>query len=297
MDLLTSLVRKGIRTNKVENPFDAVIVAKAMLSNLLEGMYEGTGDCIGIPSLKAGDYIAIRGVGKRFSGTYRTRRVTHRIDSGGFHTRFEITQRSHASLMSLLRKQIVDEPAPNKAEQFFGVWVGTVVDNNEAMDVPPEIPMGRVKLSYPGLSPEITSGWAPCARPMGGKNMGFYALPEPGEQVLIAFENGNLARPYVLGSLSHALSLPPGSNLDGQNSKRIIKSRAGHTITFDDTLNVGKLVIEDKLGSSIVMDATDGSITISAQTDLKLVANKTITLEAGAGATKIEMDPLQVNIT
>ena len=49
MDLLTSLVRKGIRHNKVENPLDAVVVAKSMLANLLEGMYEGTGTCIGIP--------------------------------------------------------------------------------------------------------------------------------------------------------------------------------------------------------------------------------------------------------
>jgi phage protein D/phage baseplate assembly protein gpV len=295
MDLLTSLVRKGIRQNKVENPLDAVVLAKAMLASLLEGLYEGTGTCIGIPDLTAGNYIAIRGVGKRFSGTYRARKVTHRIDNNGFRTEFEITQRSHASLMSLLRKQMLEEPSPNEAEKFFGVWVGTVVDNNEIMDVPPEIPMGRVKVSYPGLSTKITSGWAPCARPMGGKNMGFYALPEPGEQVLIGFENGELAHPYVLGSLTNALALPPITNVDGQNSKRMIKSRAGHTITFDDTLNVGKLVIEDKLGSSIVMDSTDGSITISATTSLKLVANTTITLQVGG--TTVTVDPLQVNVT
>ena len=295
MDLLTSLVRKGIRNNKVENPLDAVVLAKAMLANLLEGLYEGTGTCIGIPELRAGNYIAIRGVGKRFSGTYRARKVTHRIDGNGFRTEFEITQRSHTSLMSLLRKQIVEEASPNEAEKFFGVWVGTVVDNNEIMDVPPEIPMGRVKVSYPGLSTKITSGWAPCARPMGGKNMGFYALPEPGEQVLIGFENGELAHPYVLGSLSNALALPPITNVDGLNSKRMIKSRAGHTITFDDTLNIGKLVIEDKRGSSIVMDSTDGSITISAQTGLKLVANTTITLQVGG--TTLTIDPLQVNVT
>ena len=130
---------------------------------------------------------------------------------------------------------------------------------------------------------------------MGGKNMGFYALPEPGEQVLIAFEEGDLARPYVLGSLSNALALPPATNADGQNNKRIIKSRAGHTITFDDTLDVGKLVIEDKHGSSIVMDSTDGSITISAHSNLKLVAKTTITLEVGA--TTLTVSPQDVNVT
>ncbi|MEV0711573.1 phage baseplate assembly protein V [Nocardia aurea] len=295
MDLLTSLVRKGIRTHKVENPLDAMVLAKSMLATLLEGLYEGSGSCIGVPALTAGDYIAIRGVGKRFSGTYRARKVTHRLGESGFHTEFEITQRSHSSIMSLLRKQIVEEPSPNKAERFFGVWVATVVDNKELMDVPPQIPTGRVKLAYPGLSATITSGWAPCARPMGGKNMGFYALPEIGEQVLIGFENGELAHPYVLGSLSSALALPPGGNTDGMNTKRIIKSRAGHTITFDDTLDVGKLRIEDKLGSSITLDATDGTITIDARTTLNLSATAAISLEVGG--TSIKLLPGQVIIT
>jgi phage protein D/phage baseplate assembly protein gpV len=295
MELLASLIRKGVRKGKVDNPIDAMVLAKSMLANLLEGLYEGSGTCIGIPELTAGKYIAVRGVGKRFSGTYRARKVTHTIDDNGFRTEFEITQRSHTSLMSLLRKQIVEEPSPNKPEQFFGVWVATVIDNKEVVDVPPEIPMGRVRLSYPGLSTKVISGWAPCTRPMGGKDMGFYALPEPGEQVLISFENGELARPYVLGSLSNALAMPPATNFDGLNSTRVIKSRAGHTITFDDTLNVGKLVIKDALGSSITLDATDGSITIEAKRSLTLKANESI--ELIAGATKIAMNGATVDIS
>ena len=36
---------------------------------------------------------------------------------------------------------------------------------------------------------------------MAGPDMGFYALPEKGDQVLVAFEQGDLSQPYVLGSL------------------------------------------------------------------------------------------------
>jgi uncharacterized protein involved in type VI secretion and phage assembly len=266
-----------------------------MLGNLLEGMYEGAGSCIGIPGLTAGNYITVRGIGKRFSGTYRARRVTHRIDDSGFHTDFEITQRGHSSLMSLLRKQIIEEPSPNKAERFFGVRVATVVDNNETAYKPPAIPTGRVRLSFPDLSPEVVSDWAPCARPMGGKDMGFYALPDIGEQVLVAFENGDFGRPYVMGSLWHAQARPPATNADGRNALRVIKSRAGHTITFDDTVGAGKVVIEDSRGSSIVMDSVDGSVTISANTDLKLVAKTTITLEVGG--TTLTVSPTDVNVT
>ncbi|MGV9385756.1 phage baseplate assembly protein V [Nonomuraea sp. NPDC003707] len=297
IELLGSLARRGIRQHTVENPLDAAVLARSLLADLLEGMYEGSGSCIGIPDLRAGDYIAVQGVGRRFSGTYRARKVTHRIDGNGFTTEFSITQRGHSSLLGLLRRQMVQEPSPNEPQRFYGVVVGVVQDNDELRDLPPQVPIGRVKVAFPGMSDKFTSGWAPCARPMAGKDMGFYALPEPGDQVLVAFEHGDLAKPYVIGGLWTAKQAPPATNVDGTNSKRVIKSRAGHTITFDDTANIGKLTIEDKSGSSITLDAKDGSITISAQGSLTIKANREINLEAAGGVTKISMTSSQVNVT
>ncbi|WP_035845065.1 phage baseplate assembly protein V [Kitasatospora azatica] len=297
MELLGTLVREGVRTEPVENPLDALVLAKSLLGNLLEGLYEGTGSCIGLPDLSAGRYVRIQGVGKRFSGTYRLRKVTHRIDGSGFTTEFSITQRSHSSLLGMLRKQLVEEPAPNEAQRFYGVVLAEVTDNNELLDMPPQLPLGRVKVRYPGLSDKFTSGWAPCARPMAGDGMGFYALPERGDQVLVAFEHGDLSKPYVLGGLWTAQQPPPTTNTDNTNSRRVIRSRAGHTITFDDTADLGALVIEDKLGSTISLDATDGSITISAKGDLTISAGRTLSLEAAGGLTKITMDATKVDVT
>lgn len=288
VDLLTSLVRSGIRRHSVDNPLSALQLARAVLSDLLEGLYEGQGTCIGLPGLTAGKYLEIRGVGKRFSGTYRVRKVTHRIDDNGFGTEFSITARSHSSLLGLLRKQLVQEPPPNGAEPFYGVVLAKVEENYELVDLPPEVPLGRVQVSYPGLSDDFTSGWAPCVRPMAGDGMGFYALPQKGEQVLVAFEHGDLTKPYVLGSLWNVGESPPEKN-DGTNSRRVIKSKAGHTIVFDDTADVGQLVIKDKLGSSITLDAGDGSITISAKGKLKL--------EAAGGAHALTIDETQVDIS
>ncbi len=296
MDLLGSLVRNGIRKGSMSNPLDAMVLARSLLAELLEGMYEGRGSCIGIPELSAGKYVEIRGVGRRFGGTYRLRKVTHRIDSSGFSTDFSITQRSGSSLLGMLRKQMLEEPSPDQPEKFFGVVVGEVEDNRELLDIPPQVPIGRVKVSFPGLSDRFTSAWAPCATPMAGANMGLYALPERGDQVLVAFEHGDLDKPFVLGSLWNVRQMPPESNLDGLNSKRVIKSRAGHTITFDDTLDVGKLVIEDKTGSAITLDALDGSITISSMGNLTIKANGTITMSAAAGATTVVVDATQFNV-
>ncbi|MFI8835026.1 phage baseplate assembly protein V [Streptomyces afghaniensis] len=296
-DLLTHLVRKGIRRHVLDNPLDAKVLAESLLAELLEGMYEGSGSCVGVPGLAAGQYVEIRGVGKRFSGTYRLRKVTHRLDDSGFMTEFSISQGGHSSLLGALRKQITEKPPPNRTEPFYGVVVAVVEDNHEVAAVPPTVPIGRVKVSYPGLSNRLTSGWAPCARPMAGDGTGFFSLPEVGEQVLVAFEHGDLSKPYVLGSLWNARQRPPVTNTDGTNSTRVIKSRAGHRITFDDTRAGGELVIQDGgRGSTITLDATSGAVTIDAAGDLDISAGGTITLAAAGGATRITMNDIEVNV-
>jgi phage protein D/phage baseplate assembly protein gpV len=297
LDLLGTLARQGIMHQTVKNPLSAAQLAKSLLADLLEGMYEGSGSCIGLPDLTAGRYLTIAGVGHRFSGTYRARRVTHRIDGSGFSTSFSITQRSHSSLLGLLRKQLTEEPSPHKPQRFYGVMVGEVHDNCEALDPSPTVAIGRVKVKFPGLSDSFISDWAPCAAPMAGPDRGFYALPEKGDQVLVAFEQGDLSQPYVLGSLWNASARPPATNSDGSNSQRVIKSRAGHVITFDDTAGAGNLTIKDRSGSSIVLNAADGSITITAKGNLTITAGGTIGLEAANGKTHLTMNDQQVTVT
>ena len=297
IDLLTSLARNATHKGKVSNPFDATKLAKSLLADLLDGMYEGTGSCVGIPDFAAGDYIAIEGVGKRFSGTYRVRKVNHSIGEQGFRTTFEIAQSATGSLLGTLRKQLVDEPSPTKQPGLSGVIVAEVVDNNEIASA--QVPLGRVRVKYPGLGDDVTSAWVPCVSPMAGSGMGFYALPEKGEQVLVAFAGGELGGPYVIGRLWNVLARPPATNVGGTNDKKVIRSRAGHTITFDDTANVGKLVVEDGKGSSVTLNAVDGSVTISANQNLTLTAGGTISLQAfkGANGAKITMDATHVDVS
>jgi phage protein D/phage baseplate assembly protein gpV len=297
LDLLTSLARRGLRKQPVDSPLKAAVLARALLASLLEGMYEGTGSCIGIPELKAGRYVEVRGVGRRFGGTYRLRKVTHRIDGSGFRTDFSITQRGHTSLLGLLRKKVTEEPSPTLPERITGVVVGTVVANHEFGSVPPEVPLGRVQVCLPGLSEDFVTGWAPCARPMAGSDVGFWALPEEGEQVLVAFEQGDLSKPYVLGSLWSVEQRPPEDNLDGRNSRRVIRTKAGHTMTFDDTGGLGALTIEDGAGSSITLDSRDRSMTISAANDLTIKAAGQISLQAAGGTTAITMTAQNVDVT
>ena len=168
-----------------------------------------------------------------------------------------------------------------------GVAVGIVTDNKD-----PE-GMGRVKLSYPWREADDESYWARITAPMAGKERGTYFLPEEGDEVLVAFEDGDIHHPYVLGALWNGEEKPPEDNADGNNDVRKIRSRSGHEIVFDDseaesrveiTTSAGhrivlddsaagsKIAIEDSDQNEIVLDSAEGAIKISSAAKLSLDA-------------------------
>jgi uncharacterized protein involved in type VI secretion and phage assembly len=80
-----------------------------------------------------------------------------------------------------------------------------------------------------------------------------------GDEVLIAFEMGDLHHPYVIGSLWNGEDKPPASHEDGKNNIRQIKSRSGHELIFNDESGKEKVIIQTKAGHKIVLDDTSGS--------------------------------------
>ncbi len=167
------------------------------------------------------------------------------------------------------------------------VWVAiaVVADNKD-----PE-GLGRVRILFPWLDTE-ESFWARVATPMAGEKMGVYFLPDPGDEVLVAFEEGELERPIVIGGLWNGRDLPPEDNADGQNNKRLIRSRGGHEICFEDQ-DGGGLVLKTSTGQKIVLKGPQGQETItiedpagnkvffdSAKQELRIKSPLKITLEA-----------------
>lgn len=74
---------------------------------------------------------------------------------------------------------------------------------------------------------EASSPWIRMASPMATDGGGMYFKPEVGDEVLVNFENGNVERPYVVGTLYSKNVVYPGAD-------RIIKSPNGHTIKIED---------------------------------------------------------------
>jgi uncharacterized protein involved in type VI secretion and phage assembly len=179
-----------------------------------------------------------------------------------------------------------------------GVAVAVVRQNKD------DSGQGRVKVNYPWHSQPGESYWARVALPMTGNRRGTYFIPEVGDEVLVAFERGDLRFPYVVGSLWNGVDKSPVTNADGKNDIRVIHSRKGHKLTFDDgdrgkvqlELNDGKrltldddgIVLDDGKGSSLTIKSGNGEVTVQAASKLTLKATqivldgKTTTIKAGA---------------
>lgn len=256
VDQLLTLGRYVVRDQPIKNHFEAAVFAKSILQELLEGLYEGSGSCIGLPHLRAGQTVRISGLGKRFSGTYRLSKVTHTIDGSGYRTSFDVTQKATNSLLQSLRHRIANSPSPNEQEAVSGVVVGKVENN-----VDPEN-LGRVQLSFPHLSDVNISEWARIATTFAGgaptsQGHGTYFLPDRGDEVLVTFERGDINSPIVIGALWNGQARPPETNT-GPNFKKMIRLKSGMQIVFDETTGRENLLIEDKAGNSIHLDSTTG---------------------------------------
>jgi len=155
----------------------------------------------------------------------------------------------------------------NPEGRFYGVAVG-VVTNNQDPDG-----LGRVKVRFPWLSDEDESHWARVVTPMAGNQRGLYFLPEVDDEVLVAFQHGDIRFPYILGALWNGKDKPPESN-NGANNLRTIKSRSGHIIRLDDTADAEKIEIIDKNKNSIIVNTAKNTLTVAADADITIQSTK-----------------------
>ncbi|MBW2057785.1 MAG: phage tail protein [Deltaproteobacteria bacterium] len=190
--------------------------------------------------------------------------------------------------MSLLELLNARTPGADQQNKVYGVVVGIVRDIKDPLN------LGRVKVDFPwmGEAAEAVSisseedrahsYWARIATLMAGSGRGTYFVPEVGEEVLVAFEHGDLDRPFVIGSLWNADDEPPESmDGEGKNHLRTIHSRSGHVLTFDDNIDEEKarLIIKSQGGHEIHLDDGKGQEKI----ELKTKEGHTITLDDAAG--------------
>ena len=106
---------------------------------------------------------------------------------------------------------------------------------NKAKDVENKAADGMKALS------SISSPWIRVTTPMATEGGGTFFKPRVGDEVLVNYENGNVERPYVIGSLFSKNVLVPDERINRTvspnlyaNASIAIVSPNGHGITFKD---------------------------------------------------------------
>jgi type VI secretion system secreted protein VgrG len=126
-----------------------------------------------------------------------------------------------------------------------------VVVGGDGAEIDPD-KYGRVKVWFrwdpAGQRALDSSCWVRVATPWAGKQWGMIHIPRVGDEVLVAFENGNPDCPVIIGSLYNADNMPIYTLPDNKTQSGI----KTHSSTGGTTQNFNELRFEDKKGQELV---------------------------------------------
>ena len=201
---------------------------------------------------------------------------------------------------------IVANLAQKVERRFFGKYRGIVVDNAD-----PEA-LGRLKLQVPSvLGEDIVTGWAMPCLPYGGDvNQGMLFIPEVGAGVWVEFEEGDLEFPIWVGTFwskpGGESELPKPNDADGTEqdsvqdppTRKIIKTKAGHTLQFEDNDSDSMIIIREATHEHVVALDGDGiKITDGNSNNVVDMSNQGISVTDGANGQEVTLDSQGVTIT
>ena len=162
-------------------------------------------------------------------------------------------------------------------QRYYGVAEALVTDVNDPQK------LGRVKLKFPWFDPDMESEWCRVRQFYAGNDYGAFFIPEVGDEVLVSFIHGDMRLPIILGGLYNGLDKPPSYRADDKDEK-MIRTKGGHQIIFDDTSGSEKISIIDANGdNSIVIDTVSNSITVKASNGKLIFEGQGIEINSGIG--------------
>lgn len=197
-------------------------------------------------------------------------------------------------------------------EQMFGRYYGTYRAFVEDVKDPENRGRVRVKVPVLGQRKAPTDLWACPVWPGASAGHGVYFPPVVGDVVWVQFENGESARPLLVGGFI-AKAQMAAEFTDPNALKLGLKTPAGHWIRFSDdpadlhlTISTvgggyatmdkeGSVLISNKNGSNVYLNAKDGQTTVMDQTGsmVSMVDGK-IALIAKDGSAVTISDQVQV---
>ena len=233
---------------------------KANISELLKISAQGDNPEVALGSvaevsmsLKQGLDFSAESLGK-----FLITSVHHTIDERGrYHNSFE-------GIVSTTERVSFK----NYARPYPDMQLADVTDNNDPQG------QGRIKVKFKwSCQTNDQTEWLRVVTPDAGssgkvsKNRGFVFIPEVGDQVVVSFEEGNIARPLVMGSVFHGKT---GSGGSSSNDSKSLTSKSGHTVQLNDA---GGITVRDKDENVIDLDGA-GNISVHSKLSIKLTCGE-----------------------
>ncbi|MEH2438445.1 MAG: VgrG-related protein [Nostoc sp.] len=285
----------------VDTPKEAKQMAQALCNELGGEFVTADAKAGGNAKIRPGKVVTLENMGTRYSGKYYITGTCHRYIHRNYTTDFTVRGLREGSLLSTLPPKTHLQPGQTNL-------VGLVTNNNDPKG------WGRVKVKFPTLNMKDESHWARVVGLGAGNERGFYCLPEIDDEVLVAFEHGDIHRPYIIGGVwngkDKTVETVDDTIQNGQVRLRTIKTRAGHIVKFVDddkgTENRGYYVqtatgsghrlsfndtqkfieIQTAQGQTVTLNDIDGSINVKANTMINNTAPLSIGLESTTIANK-----------
>lgn len=213
-------------------------------------------------TLKAGNTVTLDGT-LDAQGTYGLVRVAHHWTPVGYTNDFSCTP----------WKNFRNAHAP-AARTWPGVVPAQVVDHNDPKK------QGRIKVQF-FWQTDGSTHWARATSPHAGPDRGFMFMPEVGDEVAVAFEDGDPERPVILGSLWNGVQQAPrydfrGGDIAGNDVKRLV-TKSGNRIHLSDKADEETIHLatpahtfltltekSDQTGTHLIVLHSDGDIVLSA---------------------------------
>ncbi|MBK9121811.1 MAG: hypothetical protein IPM16_01630 [Chloroflexi bacterium] len=269
--------------------------AEARFDDLRRQAFEAEGLCRGNPAILPGKKLTLSEL-KEYNGDYYPTVVRHVFYEGIYDTRFYIEGRTPNAITRLMQANTHSD------RLWYGVYPAVVTNINDS-----ETNLGRVKVKLPWFSESIETDWARIAMAGATTAGGLMFNPQVNDEVLVAFEDGQFDRPFVIGGLWNTTNTPPVAAVadlvaDGKTRLRGLYMPDGAKIEFvsaDKASTKKGYYLTDAAGNNINVNATDKFMEIKTVAGffLKLDDQNKIAELKTAGGLSVKMEDNAKKVT
>jgi phage baseplate assembly protein V len=124
--------------------------------------------------------------------------------------------------------------------------------------------------------------WCRVRKFYAGNGYGAVFLPEVGDEVLVAFIQGDMRQPIILGGLYNGQDKPPAQR-SAISDQKMLRTKAGHVLLLDDSPGKECVRVTTKGGHDLNLSDADHSIT------LKTSGGGTIQIDDSGGEITVQI--------